>query len=80
MCVGEGEGRRREGEGGRGRVWWCVVGGGWGWGVGVGVGGVVVVVRTGCMTNVFVDKRQHRIMGTVSLWTRLSSELHVTSY
>ena len=31
-----------------------------------------MVVRTGCMTNVFVDKRQrmHLIMGAVSLWTR----------
>ena len=35
-----------------------VVGWSGGGGVGVGDGGVVVVVRTGCMTNVFVDKRQ----------------------
>ena len=29
-------------------------------------------MRTGCMTNVFVDKRQrmHLIMGAVSLWTQ----------
>ena len=42
------------------------------WEEGRGLEGVVGVVVVGCMTSVFVVKRQriHLIMGAVSLWTR----------